>query len=341
MFFGSIDYIGHTNAANSDVSVDIGQVLSMRVTKNNADITELNLDVDPLPTGRFIKDHLSVLVSTSNTTGYTLTMADNDTNTALTHTDVTVTDAINSITTTPSDPNATTMESNFPTNSWAYGLGDPTSTAQTFFRIPLPSAADTIKTTSAAATDDPTQVTFAAKVDTNLTAGTYQDTVIFSATPNYVPRTLTDITTMQQMSSEICANTPTPSVTETNVPEVTLLDVRGKDGTGTIENPATGTNQQTYLVRKLADGNCWMAQNLNLNLSTAVSLNNTTTDLNSKTFWTPAVSTQTAVGTTWALVGADGIHSFEPGDLYFPHGVGSGTADTYGNLTGATSGADY
>ena len=157
---------------------------------------------------------------------------------------------------------------------------------------------------------------------------------------DYVP-TLADITYMHEMTSEVCARTTTPMSSATSVPEKSLIDVRGKDGTGTIENPATGTNQQTYLVRKLADGNCWMAQNLNLNLSTAVSLNNTTTDLNSKTFWTPAVSTQTAVGTTWAQDGADGIHSFEPGDIYFPNGVGTGTADTYGNLTGATSGAAY
>ena len=48
-----------------------------------------------------------------------------------------------------------------------------------------------------------------------------------------------------------------------------MYDYRGRDGTGTESSPATGSNMQSYTVRKLADGNCWMAENLQLNLSTS------------------------------------------------------------------------
>ncbi|MBR2658307.1 hypothetical protein IKD57_00180, partial [Candidatus Saccharibacteria bacterium] len=91
------------------------------------------------------------------------------------------------------------------------------------------------------------------------------------------------ITTMQQMTPEVCASVYTPnnttSTSDTNmitkakylagqytatsdgtspqVPETTLLDDRDADGTGT---------KVSYTVRKLADGNCWMTENLKYDL---------------------------------------------------------------------------
>ncbi|MDO4986992.1 MAG: hypothetical protein Q4E46_01580 [Candidatus Saccharibacteria bacterium] len=63
-----------------------------------------------------------------------------------------------------------------------------------------------------------------------------------------------------------------------NVPETTLQDIR---------------DNKWYLVRKLADGNCRMMQNLDLDLSTEVALMSEDTDLNSIASWTPAEDTQT------------------------------------------------
>ncbi|MBQ3309150.1 hypothetical protein IJG78_00545 [Candidatus Saccharibacteria bacterium] len=48
-----------------------------------------------------------------------------------------------------------------------------------------------------------------------------------------------------------------------------MYDYRGIDGTGTRSNPASGSNQVSYVIRKLADGNCWMSENLKLTLSTS------------------------------------------------------------------------
>ncbi|MBQ3309321.1 fibrobacter succinogenes major paralogous domain-containing protein [Candidatus Saccharibacteria bacterium] len=55
-----------------------------------------------------------------------------------------------------------------------------------------------------------------------------------------------------------------------NVAQSTLYDYRGIDGTGTASNPVSDKNSSNYVeytVRKLADGNCWMSENLKLTLT--------------------------------------------------------------------------
>ena len=146
---------------------------------------------------------------------------------------------------------------------------------------------------------------------------------------------LTSITNMQQMTSAICNDTYTPKNTATaentndyfsadNVPQRTLSDTR---------------DNKTYVVRKLADGNCWMVKNLDLDLSSSVTLTNQNTDLNSKASWTPQNNTQTADGIAWEQPTV--ARSMNPGNIYFPGGAGTGTADANGNLTGATSGQPW
>ena len=56
------------------------------------------------------------------------------------------------------------------------------------------------------------------------------------------------------------------------------------DGIGTFELTDT-RDSKTYLTRRLADGNCWMAQNLALDLATSGTLTTESTDLSSD--WDP------------------------------------------------------
>lgn len=75
------------------------------------------------------------------------------------------------------------------------------------------------------------------------------------------------ISTMQEMTGEVCWNTPLHA-------EKQLTDTR--DGT-------------SYYVVKLADGNCWMAQNLALDINATVGLSSTDTDINPpNTVWSAA-----------------------------------------------------
>lgn len=114
-----------------------------------------------------------------------------------------------------------------------------------------------------------------------------------TCTANAVLPSLHTITYMQEMTPQICANTTTPigSLTTAGnddwdgshhgdsnyIPRKVLIDSR---------------DNTKYLVAKLADGECWMTQNLALELSTSKALTNVDTDLNSKDSWTPNRNTE-------------------------------------------------
>ena len=81
---------------------------------------------------------------------------------------------------------------------------------------------------------------------------------------------LNTITYMQDMTPELCASAPLNDTAR-------LVDKR--DG-------------KYYWVAKLADGNCWMTQNLELDLSTSTPLTSELSDVTNS--WTPANSTYTS-----------------------------------------------
>ena len=96
--------------------------------------------------------------------------------------------------------------------------------------------------------------------------------LVVSAPDIVAPRILFNgITTMQEMTPQICAD-----ALENDT--VQLQDTR--DG-------------KYYWVAKLADGNCWMTQNLDLDLSTGTTLTPGNTDISSN--WTPTVGTTTTI----------------------------------------------
>ena len=75
------------------------------------------------------------------------------------------------------------------------------------------------------------------------------------------------ITTMQEMTPDVCNDTTTPLASATN------LDTDGSHAGDTSYVPSTTLtderDQQQYTVRKLADGNCWMTENLRYGSTTA------------------------------------------------------------------------
>jgi hypothetical protein len=125
------------------------------------------------------------------------------------------------------------------------------------------------------------------------------------------------------MTRAICDTATTPDKTataldldgshvgDTNyVPQRTLENTRS-DGSG---------NPQTYIVRKMADGNCWMAQNLDYDLKTTNTL--TPDDSNVFSSWTPTNNTITSLTATYSNTA---VHSYDPGNKW---------------CTGTTAGAD-
>ncbi len=154
-------------------------------------------------------------------------------------------------------------------NSWGYAWTN-TSAAEanlTYKTMPKISAGDTLESKMTYSEDFTKKLVFAAKFGSDATPGTYHTEVMLSltASPQVVATTIKDIFQMQQMTPEICAST---IVGETAV----LQDSRGGgyDNAVTI-NGESVTKNNSYTVKKLSDGNCWMGQNLNLTNYTVTS----------------------------------------------------------------------
>lgn len=152
-----------------------------------------------------------------------------------------------------------------------------------------------------------------------------------TCTLDAIPPTIHSITYMQEMTPEICAATTTPIgslATAGNddwdgshygdsnyIPRKALIDSR---------------DNKKYLVAKLADGECWMTQNLGLDLSTETTFTSSNTDLNTISSYTPARNTET-IPTSGSPYGnlANASNLQLSWYTYSPYYVGN---DTYANL---------
>ncbi len=101
-------------------------------------------------------------------------------------------------------------------------------------------------------------------------------------------RTLSDITYMQEMTKTICANSE-------RFESKALIDNRGGGFTNTLEDSTSVTN--SYTVTKLDDGNCWMTQNLKLDISKEGILTPENSDVHSS--WPTAEDVKTLTGKGW------------------------------------------
>ncbi len=80
-----------------------------------------------------------------------------------------------------------------------------------------------------------------------------------------------------------------------------------------------------YWVGKLPDGNCWMTQNLDFDLSTSKTL--TPDDTNITSNWTPRISTTTSI----SGYSSDAGKSYSPGDVYYEDTSGEDSHYHVGN----------
>ena len=111
---------------------------------------------------------------------------------------------------------------------------------------------------------------------------------------------LLDIDTMQEMTTEVCSSTSIGDTTR-------LQDAR---------------DNKYYWVAKLPDGNCWMTQNLDLDLSTSEPLTSDNTNISEGAdgtvgTWTPRASTTTSRFSGYDSSGGDTGKSYNPGDEYY------------------------
>ena len=233
----------------AEVNLTVASTLGIRTSADN-----LNLEAN---VGDFVHGAIDVDVLTNSQYGYTLTLEDSDNESSLVHTNSSVEDKLTSL------YSGAKTSSTMTDNTWGFSLNETD-----YYMIPNLGNPVALKhTTSAHSNYDTTSVDFGAKVGTSLTAGTYSDTIKFTAyvngadnnpedgtetlEPGQAPetRTISDISNMQQMNNKICANTPLET-------SATLIDSR--DG-------------NTYTIAKLKDGNCWMTSNLRIQNYTVTS----------------------------------------------------------------------
>ena len=241
------------------------------------------MDITPTGEGGSVGvSQASLKVSTTSNTGYKLYVSTLDHTTAMTSTDANQSAAIAST-------NTIATASNLAPNTWGYTITDAVSDSTTYSPMPTTS---TIAYDTAQASGEH-YLSFAAKIDTSLPAGQYSNTVAISAIAN--PAVITgmmELTYMQDMTSSICHDTVGYDQNYNRDSNGSYIITPGSEVTKQLIDSRDG---KEYWVAKLADGHCWMTQNLALDLNSSKALTSSDTDLNSKSSWTSGFNTEKAV----------------------------------------------
>ena len=261
ILLSSINIIKTNNASALSYSSSVGVGFTfnptLSVNISPSDLVILNL----APGTTNDSNTINVSVATNAAYGYTLSAIMNGDNNDLTHTNGTntfssiATDASLSILTTDNTWGYSYKLSN--ENVWNNYSGLSTETSKTL----VDSNDQTVI---------PIDFKIGAKAASTQASGTYTGTINFVAVSNVAPMSLLDsfiasgaeqlngYFRMQDMTHSICSNV------DIEESELQLIDVR---------------DNKVYWVAKLKDGNCWMTQNLDLDLSHEVALTSETSDI--------------------------------------------------------------
>ena len=239
-----------SNNSTQELAAEVNPVISLSAP------TELSFNINPTAAGVFDSKELKVNISTNAIKGYELYFSSEDEQTSMKHTTPSITQSISSTFT------GSLTSNNMQNNTWGYSLNN------TDFKS-IPKKTEQVKLKDLNTYPTPSERTqsiyFGVKADTTLPSGTYEKNVIFTAVAHANPprlRGIFTISNMQQMNPNICKASTTPLATATTldtdgshhgdpnyVPTKTLTDTR---------------DNNTYTVSKLADGKCWMTQNLRI-----------------------------------------------------------------------------
>ncbi len=318
----------HATEAGSDTRVNLN--LASLINISNAGTTTMTCDSP----NNICTTNASITVKTNNATGYTLQMnTTNGYSNALTN---------NATSDTVPTLSQSYSSANFPVNHWGYTGGIDKSSETGGYNCALnycpilayqstesnyaPNHA--IRITDAPGTSSVTDITFGSKVSNIQPAGTYSTSVTFTAVANHVPAL-----PMQEFDTISCSALSTGDT-------VTLRDTR---------------DNEEYLIGKLADGNCWMLDNLRLDLTNSTILNSLTpsnTHADSASL-TSLKSGNRAEGDQYASSGFeiwDSSHTSNPYNqakanadykdtITTSYGAGSGKIGVYYNYCAASAGS--
>ena len=228
-----ISHAASESSAGSEVNLNINASISLSASSDSVDMsTNIN---------SFVHDTVDLTVITNSQYGYTLSIEDADANTNMVHEDSSITDVITSNFT--GAKTSSTMDN----NTWGWS----TDSGANYYRIPelglptLVSKANGVIPNGTATV----AVDFGAKVGL-LTSGTYSDTVLFTAYTNG--------------AGGLSENGTGVSAKGTKVDGVMQSFDCSTLATGNTVTLKDSRDNNTYTVAKLADGKCWMTQNLRI-----------------------------------------------------------------------------
>lgn len=173
---------------------------------------------------------------------------------------------------------------NLPINSWGYNATEGTSAAGTFQAISINNRGTIIgsnNSTNIKYDRKTFTLSFATRIGIDKPADIYENKVTLSVVSSpleVTSQTLYDfgITSLQAMTPAICANAPVGATAQ-------LIDTRSD-------------TSQKYWVTKLADNNCWMTQNLDLDVVNELGSGGTDSDWNwNRNSTYPPVSTYSSI----------------------------------------------
>lgn len=220
-----------TSSVHTDIKSYVRSTIALSITG------QVNLDLTPKANGTFSTEKAELSISTNNVSGYSVYLAMNDSssNSLLPMN----TRSTEEIVATPETMTAENYRDYL--NTWGYKVAGDTG----YKAVPTTSSTPII-TESSSSQQAEYELSFAVAVGADLPAGVYGNQVLVSTVANPIEvRGINDITYMQEMTSDICL------VSFENETKQ-LIDTR--DG-------------KSYWVAKLKDGNCWMTQNLALDIA--------------------------------------------------------------------------
>ena len=188
------------NPASVDFNVNIAPTLTIDVTSGGVATNNITLNLNP-NSKTFDHKSVDIKVATNNITGYQLfvSTANNKTELDRDNTDGAFTTIPTIPTLNPTSPTTTGYsESDFRnctstdcTNKWGYKVTasdtDPSLVTANYFRFILNT---NLATNHVATNGDNTTLDFAAKIDWAQPAGTYENTLVFTATATYAAYTI-------------------------------------------------------------------------------------------------------------------------------------------------------
>ncbi|GHU08436.1 hypothetical protein FACS189431_4690 [Alphaproteobacteria bacterium] len=228
----------------------IDPYISLTLDTNNLNIGGSSINPTASGTFTYAANQLSVK---TNIDGYDLSISTNTTDNNMHHLSLGETVA--------STTGTWTSKSTLGTNKWGFTQNtSPTDNATIWSAVPNNTSPLTIKSTTIpneTSTGDQTTINYGANIDMFQPPGTYRAVVVYTIIGNVPPNHLSNvvsnnnITIMQGLTNTLCQSADYDDTNNGNNINntVTLTDTR---------------NNQDYMVRKLADGNCWMINNLKL-----------------------------------------------------------------------------